>query len=742
MRRSIRIVSACAFIVVMTGPGTGVGGGWAAEGEKLPCNNFCRTWMGYEAGGRTTPPARSDETITVKPSEAQLDPEFTVDHSASKIDSTTDSGDKLHHPKPKRKGERDTVDASNRRSVATPSKTSKLAKNPVGHDDVSSDGRSSSESPRTIPPDQAEENVRKPSTMRSETSSGPARVTARGIPLPPRLPRDARPDRSGVAQAGAIAADQIRTRVVDERQAKPTAKADVTTGSNSGRNAAERDVSHPASGIMVSVAARPTAKTVQTGSGDAAGGTAVARSPGPSAMPAIDSREAVPGGTGELSSEDMPNGTKSAVTQTPAVNGYVIAGAPTIGVVAPASDPSRSAVASKADAPPPALAATGEAAPKILPNIVGQAPAIAADGAAPTGSLSPAGRAFVPGSGSDKDAAAGAPTPEAPSSPFLASQDATAKNPPKSADKGPAVSVADTTVVPAVPNGRTVGPASDTDKQPALVASPSEAPHATSGIPGRAALRSPNAVDQGLQVAADAAANPKATSATTSTGAARAGNDDGVPRPAPAPSSPPERAATAPTVTLPEQAAVQSTGTHVAALNELQTMMSAPRVSQSPAALPNTNSQVIKDLDSKAKQPGATATSSTKAPISSGDITLGNSGDAHRADPAETASIVMAPPPAPAANNPATLVTISVNDVSAQPEKTTIGYTITNLAASPVDILFIRCNAVDPRGAIVGSVFDYVVNIPAGQEIKRFVHLSSDFSSGQTFSCANDAATH
>ena len=150
MRRSIQIVSACAIILV-TGPGTGVSDSLAAEGEKIPCNNFCRTWMGYEAGAQAAPPARPDDTVTVTPSKVQLDPELATDHSASK---TADSADKLHHPKPKRKGERDTADVSNRRSAAQ-SKTSKLAKNLKSQDDVVPDGRSGSEGERNRPPDQA-----------------------------------------------------------------------------------------------------------------------------------------------------------------------------------------------------------------------------------------------------------------------------------------------------------------------------------------------------------------------------------------------------------------------------------------------------------------------------------------------------------------------------------------------------------------------------------------------------------
>ena len=740
MRRSIQIVSACALLWVVTGPGTGVSDGLAAEGERLPCNNFCRTWMGYEAGERTAPPARSDETVTVKPSEVQLDPELAVDHSASKIASTTDSVDKLRHPKPKRKGERDPADVSNRRSVVTQSKTSKLAKNQASHDDVLSDGRSGSEPSRNGPPEQAEENVRKLPMMRSDTSSGPIKGMARGVPLPPRLPRDARPDRSGVAQAGLIEADQTRTRVVDERQSKASTKAEVLARSHSGRNAAEPDVSRPATGSMISVAAKPTAKTVGVGSDGAADGTAVARSPGLSVVPAMDLRGAVPGGKRENPPENIPDSTKSSSTQTLVVNGQVNAGAAAIGVVARASDPSRSAVVSKADALPPASAATGGAASRVLPNRVGQEHAVAADGPAPTGSPAPAGRPFVPGSGSDKDAAQVAPKADAPSSPSLALNEATAKNPPKTAVKESAISVADTAVVvPPVPKDRAV--ASDTDTQAALVASPAEAADTASGVSGRAAsMSSPNTVGQRSQVAAEAAANPNAT-VTTSTGAARAGNDEGSMRPAPTPSSPPARVVTASKVVVPEQAPDHPTGTHVAGLSEPPTM-SAPRVSQSVAALPNASSVVNPGLDSKAEQPGAAAASSTKTSISSGNAPLGSNGDAYRANPGETASMVMAPPPGPASDNPTTLVTISVNDVATQPEKTTIGYTITNLAASPVDILFIRCNAVDPRGAIVGSVFDYVVNIPAGQEIKRFVHMSNDLASGQTFSCANDAATH
>ena len=741
MRRSIQIVSACALILVVTGPGTGVSNGFAAEGEKLPCNNFCRTWMGYEAGARTATPARSDETVTVKPTEVQRDPELAVDHSASQTDFTTDSADKLHHPKPKRKGERDTADVSKRRSIATQSKTSKLGKNLVSQDDVLPDGRSGSDSARNRPPDQAQENVRNPPVIRSETSSRLAKVTAREVPLPPRLPRYARPDRSGVAQAGLSTAGRIRTGVVDEQQAKASTKADVTAGSDNVRKAAELDVSHPATGSAISVAVKPTEKTVDIGSDGAANGAAVVRSPGLSVVPAIDPQAAVLAGQRKVSPENTPDGAKSSATQTRAVDVHVTEGAQTVGVVGLASDPSSSAVTSKVDALPPALAETGEAASKTLPDTVGQKSTIAAHGPVPTESLSPAGRAFVLGSGSDKGVAEVAKEVEAPPPSSLAPEGATAKNAPKSADEGSAVSVAHTTVgVPPVPEGRVVGPALDTDKQAALV-SPAEAPQTTSGDSGRAApINSPNTIDQGSQLAADAAANPKATSAGTSTGAARAGNDDGSTRPAPAPLSPPARPATVPEVALKEQAPVYPTGTRVAALNEVQTM-SAPRVSQTPAALPNSKSQVFPDLDSKPEQPSAVASSSTKAAVSSEDTSLGTKGDAHRANPGETASLVMAPPPT-ASDNQVTLVTISVNDVSAQPKKTTIGYTVMNLAASPVDILFIRCNALDARGTIVGSVLDYVVNIPAGQEIKRLVHMPSDFASGHTFSCANDAATH
>ena len=469
------------------------------------------------------------------------------------------------------------------------------------------------------------------------------------------------------------------------------------------------------------------------GSDGAANSAAVVRSPGLSVVPAIDPQGAVPGGQRDISPEDTPDSAKSSATSTRAADGHVTEGARTVGVVGLAPDPISSAVTSKADALPPAFAATGEAASKIVPDTLGQKSAIAAHGLVPTGSLSPAGRAIVLGSGSDKGVATLATEVEAPPPSALASEGAIAKNPPKSADEGSALSVAHTTVVPP-------GPALDTDKQAALV-SPAEASQTTSGVSGRAApLSSPNTVDQGSQLAADAAANPRATSAGTSTGAAQAGNDDGTTRPALAPLSPPARPGTVPKVALTEQAPVHPTGSRVAALNEAQTM-SAPRVSQSPAALLNAKSQVIADLDSKPEQPRAVASSSTKAPISSEDMSSGGKGDAHRANPGETASLVMAPPPA-ASDSQATLVTISVNDVSAVSQKTTIVYTITNLAASPVDILFIRCNAVDPRGNIVGSVLDYVVNIPAGQEIKRLVHMPSDFASGHTFSCANDAATH
>ncbi len=50
MRRSMQILSASALLMVAAGPVTGLKDSWAAEGEQLPCNTFCRTWMGYETG--------------------------------------------------------------------------------------------------------------------------------------------------------------------------------------------------------------------------------------------------------------------------------------------------------------------------------------------------------------------------------------------------------------------------------------------------------------------------------------------------------------------------------------------------------------------------------------------------------------------------------------------------------------------------------------------------------------------
>ena len=106
--------------------------------------------------------------------------------------------------------------------------------------------------------------------------------------------------------------------------------------------------------------------------------------------------------------------------------------------------------------------------------------------------------------------------------------------------------------------------------------------------------------------------------------------------------------------------------------------------------------------------------------------------------PTETAAMSL-PVPVPTDGTTSSPIVIAIGEVAAKPQETTIVYTITNSRTSQVDLFFVRCNALDRKGVVVSSVFDYVENIPAGEQIKRVVRMASPLDTAQqSFSCAND----
>ena len=162
---------------------------------------------------------------------------------------------------------------------------------------------------------------------------------------------------------------------------------------------------------------------------------------------------------------------------------------------------------------------------------------------------------------------------------------------------------------------------------------------------------------------------------------------------------------------------------------------------QNPLVVPEGSRHAEGDPATGTEKAAQIVSEQIQAPVNNGDKTPTQ--DPHRAPPGEIASITAAPLPAPASDDrsPAASVTVAIGAVSTEPKGTAIAYTITNPAASLVDLLFIRCNAIDPKGAVVGSAFDYVENIPGGQQVKRVVRMPSDVvPQGGTFTCAIDAA--
>ena len=146
----------------------------------------------------------------------------------------------------------------------------------------------------------------------------------------------------------------------------------------------------------------------------------------------------------------------------------------------------------------------------------------------------------------------------------------------------------------------------------------------------------------------------------------------------------------------------------------------------------------VSGLRSNAAGPQSMFPNADTTPDSKEEGVKGVPDDNLRASPNETAAMSL-PVPVPTDGTTSSPVTISIGEVAAKPQETTIVYTITNSRTSPVDLLFVRCNALDRKGSIVGSVFDYVENIPAGEQIKRVVRMASTLDTAQqSFSCAND----
>ena len=906
MRRSIQIASACAFLVAAAGPVTGYSDSLAAEGETLPCNDFCRTWMGYEAGVRVAPQTAPTETDTAKPSEVLRGPEPPVDRPASESGkpmsaSKTDGGGKPSHPKPKRNADPETADVSDHRSAAARSKTTKLAKRPKTDNATISDTRSAPDSP-SRPRVQAEENPGTLSVDRRTTSSEHAKVTVREVPLPPRLPRAARPSRTGVAQAGQNAADEMRVGVFDQRS--PDARAsskvvrNVTPTSGPGRTAAapspQADVPHAAIGSSASAASKTGSKPVDGVSTGLVGDRATARSSslaGLNVTPAVDPREGAqqvapqaehsnpvtpdsaeavakptpsladrkpvvavapqaeaPPGPAIISGAAVANTSPNIAGKGPAIAGegtaVAEASSPASRAVPLAPDPDKDAarVAAQPASPPEPAAKSGAAVANTPPNIAGQEPAVAGDGTAVAEAPFSGSRSVPPAPDPDKDASRVAAQAEAPTAPAMDPGAAVANPSPTIAGKGPAVAGAGMVVAegravppasdpdrnavrvaaqaevpsrpvvdpgaavanpsptiagkgPAVadagmvvagasssagrvvplasnpdtnaarvaaqaeapprpletsgtavagassPIDRAVAPASDLVKAPASIVSQAEiAPPAVMGSGEASSTSTPNTVGKEPMMAAGTVMEAPGTSAATFTGAAQAERNDDPAHPAALAANQPAPTLTGPSV--PEKASGHHDDVLVAARNEPHAAGS--EIAQSPLASPDGDSRAMPDTTGKADRPAPAASSQIKAPVTSAYGALENVDAAHQATSNKTASLVTAPTlgAASADGNPATLATIATGDVSTEPEGTTVAYTITNPAAAPIDILFIRCNAVDPKGTVTGSAFDYVENVPAGQQVKRIVRMPSDIaSSGQTFSCANDAVT-
>ena len=439
MRRLIQIGSAYALLLAVAGPVTGFSDSFAAEGDNLPCNNFCRTWMGYENSQGTAPPASPTEAVSAKPVEVR-DPQAPTDDAASSSASQTKV--KSSHPKPKSKVGPETADGSDHRSVETRSKTGKLAKRHRKNDDVVSDTKSDSGSSTKPPTSQAEEGLGSRPTDHNETASEPATVALRDVPLPPRLPRGARSKRTGVAQAGSKATDDLRADAANGQPSRSAASQTATRNlTPAAPPAPQADVPGPA---LRSIAASPSTTADKGSTG--VGGDRVTASPPQSATlnvtPAVDPRKDAPQTLPPAADARRPDRSEAGPNRMPVDSTTVVRPAPPAGHSAPsASDPEDVAVRTEALPPTataPATTLSKEAVEPSTPNAIDKAPAFVVQGAKASEPSAPEEQAVTAGSGPDKNAQQVVALPQAPAPPMTVSREEAARQRPDAAENKPA----------------------------------------------------------------------------------------------------------------------------------------------------------------------------------------------------------------------------------------------------------------------------------------------------------------
>ncbi len=713
--------------------------------------------MGNEGGEAAAPQPSPAETVTVKPAQVSRDPEQTTDdpvtrgveaRTASEIDRDT----KPSRPKQKRKTKPVTADISDPRSPGARSKASKLAKSSKAEVDALSEPHPGSGSSPRRSRTRAEDSVSKPLRERDPSSSEATAVTAHEVA--PHA-HTGRPVRTGVAKAGPGTADEKRASdgvgqpagpIVSSKTLPIPARApDVapavdarqeTTSPVPSTKGTDSQAVTPPPTTPGEVASKALPKTdVETSPATVERPVVAAPPPSPEigavvspANPDTGASQAAVSAPAMVTGAAAPKDPTTAPDQGVTVVGKAAAPPPPEGrVVGPASAPDTQAagVASQAAVPPAAMA-TGEAAPKNPTTALDQGATFVGTAAAPP---LPEGR-NVGAASEPATQAAGVASQAAVPPPAMVTGAAVSKDAPTTPPQGAAV--VDTTAMPSSPEGRRVDAASEPEAPAAEVA-----PHAAvpPSVAETASTNAPTPLAKETAVGMGAAEGPAAATVVIPF----ASKDD-VAQPVAAPSGSPTPAVSGMSVPVPGQAAVRDGVAPLTAMNEPE----APVSSLNPPALPEAFRETIPDHDGDAERPVSSASNPTKPSVSNGYGALGKIDGNVGSTPAETASILMAPPSAivPPDENPSTRVKIAIGDISTKPEGTAIAYTITNAAAAPVDLLFIRCNAVDRDGVVVGSAFDYVENIPAGQQVQRVVQMSSEVTaSGQTFSCANDAAT-
>ncbi len=370
--------------------------------------------------------------------------------------------------------------------------------------------------------------------------------------------------------------------------------------------------------------------------------------------------------------------------------------------------------------------------PRPPPDAIGKTPAVAVDAPAATGTSSPETRTVAPASGSDANTARLVPQ-DAAALRATATAEAVATSPNTVGNQSTGTGGGGLAMSVSSSDGGAGAPASGSYAKAAKATSQVEAPALDATATEQTAAIPPDAVRRGVAAVSDTG---NSEAAATSIDTARPGRD--IVLSAAAVSVLPVIARPDP---IQKQIPVQSSGTPTVALDASSTASEpVARLTQSPLA----SDKVTREDSPSTGMVATDATSRTKVLAGSVDQALGKTDDAHETPSGDMVSIAMGKPPIAAASvsgSATPVLTIAIADVMTHPEGTTIAYTITNPATSLVDLLFVRCDAIDPKGTIVGSVFDYVENIPAGQQVKRVVRIPSDITSGQSFSCANDAAT-